>query len=332
MKNFRNIVLYIFIFCHSFLIGQDIHLTQFYANPVYLNPAFTGASGCLRVAGVYRNQWPAISNGYVSYVFSADGYIPEAKSGLGLVLSNDVAGSGQLRTTNAMASYAYETNINRAYAIRAGIQVGMGSKSVNINNLLFGDQISRGGSVSTIENIPQSVYYFDSNAGLLFYGKKFWVGFSAFHLNRPNESLTGNTDAKLPVKYSAHGGVKILLDGEEKGDRTMNTYITPVLHYYHQEKFDQLDVGCYFTKAMINVGFWYRGIPGLKAYKPGYSNNDAFAVLIGCSNDKFNVGYSYDFTISKLSGNTKGGHEISLSFQYCKKKKKKRVLISCPKF
>jgi len=331
MKLLRHICLSFFVLSNLALLSQDIHLTQFYSNPVYLNPAFTGANGCTRGAITYRNQWPAISNGYVSFVGAADGYISSIKSGIGVVFSNDKAGTGQLRTTTAMASYAYETHITRNYAIRAGVQAGMGMKAVNVNNLVFGDQIVRGDAPSTIEVLSQSVNYFDSNAGLLFFGKKFWAGFSAFHLNQPDESFTGATPAKMPVKYSAHGGIKILLSGEEKGDKTLNTYFTPVVHYYHQEKFDQLALGCYFTKAMVNVGFWYRGLPG-KAYKAGYSNRDAFAVLMGFSNDKFNFGYSYDFTISKLSGSTKGAHEISISYQYCKKKKRKLVLVSCPKF
>lgn len=313
------------------LLSQDIHLTQFYSNPVYLNPAFTGANGCTRGAITYRNQWPAISNGYVSSVLAADGYIGSIKSGIGIVLSNDKAGTGQLRTNSVMGSYAYEAHINRNYAIRAGLQAGIGMKAVNLSSLVFGDQIVRGDAPSSIEVMSQSVNYFDSNAGFLFFGKKFWAGFSAFHLNQPNESLIGTAPARLPIKYSFHGGIKVLLEGEEKGDKTMNTYVTPVVHYYFQEKYDQLALGCYLTKARVNIGFWYRGLP-LKSYAPGYSNNDAFAVLAGFTTDKFNFGYSYDFTISKLSGNTQGAHEISISYQYCKKKKRKLVLVSCPKF
>lgn len=327
----KYIIVYFFIFCAVILCGQDIHLTQFYANPVYLNPAFTGAS-CSRAAISYRNQWPAISKGYVSYILSADHYFSSSKSGVGLVFSNDVAGSGKLKSTTALFSYAYEANINRKYAIRIGLQAGMGIKSINVNDLLFGDQIVRGGNVVTIENSIQSVKYFDSNTGVLFYGKKFWLGVSAFHLNRPNESITGNQEARLPIKYSAHGGVKLLLAGDDLKNELKNTYFSPVIHYRHQEKFDQLDVGCYFTKQMINLGFWYRGIPFFKSYKPGYANNDAVAVLIGFSNDNFNVGYSYDFTISRLAANTSGAHEISLSYRYCTKKKLKKVLVACPKF
>lgn len=319
---------------HSVLLCQDLHLTQFYSNPVYLNPAFTGANVCNRAGLVYRNQWPKISNGYVSYILTADHYMPKVKSGVGLVLTNDVAGTGQLRTSGALISYAYETNINKELAVRAGVQAGMGVKSVNMNSLLFGDQIVRSSgknNVSTIETPAQSKYYFDSNAGALFYSSTFYVGVSVFHLNRPNESVMGNV-SKLPIKYSVHGGFKKVLDDVGRKDKYLNTYITPVFHYRHQEKFDQLDLGFYLSKAHVNIGAWYRGIPLLKAYKPGYPNNDAFSVLFGITADKFNFGYSYDFTISKLASSTNGAHEITLSYQYCKKKKTKRILVSCPKF
>jgi hypothetical protein len=46
------------------------------------------------------------------------------------------------------------------------------------------------------------------------------------------------------------------------------------------------------------------------------------------------IGYSYDITISTLQiRNTMGAHEISLVYEIAKKKKRtRRVLVSCPKF
>jgi type IX secretion system PorP/SprF family membrane protein len=333
MIKFKIHILACLLFWAGALVCQDIHLTQFYSNPVYLNPAFTGAGICSRLAGTYRNQWPAISNGYVSYIFAADHFISKSNSGIGIIFSNDVAGSGSLRTTSAMASYAYEARLSRKLVFRAGLQAGAGFKSINMNKLLFGDQIARGGNVTTIENAPQTAKYFDSNAGVLLYSKDFWIGVSAFHLNRPNEALLATTNSTLPVKMSVHGGVKILINKAHKGDESGKAYITPAFHYRHQEKFDQLDLGFYFTKSVINIGLWYRGIPMLKAYKAGYSNNDALSFLIGFTTDKFNIGYSYDYTISRLSGNTAGAHEVCLSYQFCAPKKKKyRLIVPCPRF
>lgn len=89
----------------------------------------------------------------------------------------------------------------------------------------------------------------------------------------------------------------------------------------------------YFTKSLFNIGIWYRGIPLLKAYQPGYSNNDAVTLLLGLTTDKFNFGYSYDLTISRLANNTGGAHEICMSYHFCKKKKKKyKLIVPCPRF
>ena len=37
--------------------AQDPSFTQFYANPLYLNPAFAGTARCPRLNLNYRNQW-----------------------------------------------------------------------------------------------------------------------------------------------------------------------------------------------------------------------------------------------------------------------------------
>ncbi|MGM0478992.1 MAG: type IX secretion system membrane protein PorP/SprF, partial [Bacteroidota bacterium] len=34
--------------------AQDPQFSQFYANPIYLNPAFAGSHGCPRFAANYR--------------------------------------------------------------------------------------------------------------------------------------------------------------------------------------------------------------------------------------------------------------------------------------
>ena len=41
--------------------AQDPHFSQFYASPLLLNPALTGAfPGNVRASGSYREQWPSI--------------------------------------------------------------------------------------------------------------------------------------------------------------------------------------------------------------------------------------------------------------------------------
>ena len=63
----------------SKVFAQDPEFTQFYANPLYLNPAFAGTGRCPRIIMNYRNQWPELGDGpnggFVTYGISYDQHI-----------------------------------------------------------------------------------------------------------------------------------------------------------------------------------------------------------------------------------------------------------------
>ena len=338
MFNKIKIAVILFLFQATLTVGQDMQFTQFYASPLYLNPAFTGANVCSRASLVYRNQWPGIKKTYQSYLLSLDHYMEKQNIGIGLQCGVDQAGSGGLRTTIINPSFAYETKINKTVSVRFGLQPGVTIKSIQFDKLLFGDQIARGGnagatSVTTVESPSQTRAFFDLGAGAIIYNSNYWFGTSFFHLTKPNESLYSNGEPSiLPIKYSFHGGGKFLLNEDEK-DPDLKKSMSVVMHYRGQGEFDQFDIGAYYSQFGFSAGVWYRGIPGLKSYKPGYRNDDAIALVIGFQKERFNIGYSYDLTISQLHKLSNGAHEITLSYQLCKRKtKKRRVLISCPKF
>ena len=82
--------------------GQDPQFTQFYANPLYLAPSFAGATAGDRITMAYRNQWPELVSGvFVTYGFSYDHYFENFNSGVGVLITRDVAGTGDLGITNA---------------------------------------------------------------------------------------------------------------------------------------------------------------------------------------------------------------------------------------
>ncbi len=335
MRKALQIVFFISIFYANLVKGQDMHFTQFYASPLYLNPAFTGASVCSRVSLTYRNQWPGISKTYKSFLFSGDHYLQKYNLGVGLLFGSDVAGTGDLKTTIINPLISYGLKLSRKLAMRVGFQPGIGIRSINFNNLIFGDQIARGGNVPSLEAPTQNKVYVDVGAGALLFSQKIWLGTSFYHLTRPNTSLVGG-EAILPIKYTVHGGAKLPLN-EGENDAFKKKFISPAFNFSGQKKFGQLDIGFYYTQYIFNLGFWYRGIPILNAYKyqPGYSNNDAVAIIVGVQADRMNIGYSYDITISNLSNLSNGAHEVTLSYQLCKLKKKSRkygLVIPCPKF
>ena len=74
--------------------AQDVIYSQFYANPLYLNPALAGAKLDQRITLNYRNQWPSIKKGYVSYNAAWDQQIDKISGGLGFMVNADVGGGG----------------------------------------------------------------------------------------------------------------------------------------------------------------------------------------------------------------------------------------------
>ena len=67
MKKKYTFILILLIGSITILKGQDPHFSQYYANPLYLNPALAGAQICPRLAFNFRNQWPSIT-GYLCYI------------------------------------------------------------------------------------------------------------------------------------------------------------------------------------------------------------------------------------------------------------------------
>lgn len=332
MKKLLSVILIIIAFQ---AIGQDMQFTQFYAAQTYLNPALTGNNVCSRLSSNYRNQWPSVQQAFVSYIFSYDHYAPSLSSGFGVLFTNDKAGSGNLRSTTISLLYSYELALTRKWAFRSGFQITETIRDINFYDLVFGDQLAREGASTSLEPPAfDKVMYFDVSTGGILYSKKHWIGYSAHHLNLPNQSLLRG-ESPVPVKHSIHAGTKIPIKEESKGE--WNEFLTPAINYKAQGKFDQVDLGLYYSYGVVDLGAWYRGIPIFKSYKKGYANNDAIALLAGLTVDRLKFAYSYDFTISRLIGSTGGSHEISLSYEFCKLKKKKRkktkaLLVPCPKF
>lgn len=103
--------LYTFIFLlgiSKFVSGQvDPHFSQYYMNPLWLNPALTGAiDGDFRVSAIHRQQWRNISDPFVTTALSADAHINESLN-IGLNLLEQTAGDVGYKYDNANLSLSY---------------------------------------------------------------------------------------------------------------------------------------------------------------------------------------------------------------------------------
>jgi type IX secretion system PorP/SprF family membrane protein len=328
MKAIRNIFFLLLAFIAR-LNAQDPHFTQFYANPIYINPAYTGATFQHRFVANYRDQWPGIKHTYKTFAFSYDYNMTETHSGIGIQILRDRQGTSQLTTTGFNISYAYYYSIRKFRDIRLGLQVGYINQYYDYSALVFNDQLYTGSSVSNDQEATSKINFLNINAGGLYTTPYLWVGGAVHNLGNPNTSLIDGYNP-LPKTWSVHGGYKFVIS---KRGNFLEKYFAPALNYHHQHKFDQLDIGAYYFYAPVSFGVWYRGLP-LKHYDTGYPNTDALSFLVGLDvkDSDLKIGLSYDVTLSRLASTSFGAFELSVIYEIAKKSKRKRVYVSCPKF
>ncbi len=327
--------------------AQDPQFSQFYAAPLYLNPAFAGGTGQARAGMNYRNQWPAIDANFTTMSVYGDYFFEDINSGIGLLISRDEEGLAQLRSLSIALQYSYELSITENLGFRPGFQIGLYNRDINFNKLTFGDQFDPvtgdflGQPTAEQFNTGFSKTFFDISLGGVLFTRNAWLGVAAHHLNTPNQSIISE-DSPLPIKLSFHGGFKFQMKPGVVGSgvyaRNAERSIAPAFQYKHQGEFDQLDLGLYFTFEPIVLGTWYRGVP-FKTLN-GFVNNESIVMLIGFtklgSKDAINIGYSYDYTISQLGIGSGGAHEFSLVYTWPMRNPRKpprdKMIIPCPDF
>lgn len=316
--------------------GQGVHaqadvvFSQFYANPLYMNPAFAGSKVCPRLTVNYRAQWPALVSAFSTVSASYDQYFDALHGGIGVQLFSDRQGDhGTLQSNALSVMYAFRFQVGREVWINAGLKAGINNYSLDWDGLRFPDMIDRvaGFTGQTAAQPPEhtSVWYLDFDAGALIYGPAWYAGFSASHLTQPSNGFYGVT--KMPIKMT--GNIGCLINIAEEARRTSSIGLgTPVLSpnfiYQYQAGMHYFNYGLYLDWMPFLVGVWFRN---------GIENPDAFIFQIGVQQDYFKIGYSYDVTVSKLANSTNGSHEVSLGVLLpCPEPKHKIKAIRCPSF
>jgi len=310
-------------------LGQDPTFSQFYANPLYLAPSFAGATEEYRFGINYRNQWPSVPGVFHTYSIAFDKAMPNFSSGIGVLATYDVAGSGDLSTTNIGLLYSYDFNISQDWHIRPGVQFKFYYLGLNIYKLIFNSQITGSGTTPPLTPPPfDKVADVDFSTSALIYNDQIWGGFTLDHLFTPKQSFYGD-ETKLAMKFNAFGGVRLI--GNTRLRKKMIEAFSVAGNFQVQGRFYQTDLGLYYYKSPLIFGLWYRGIPFMTSQA-----GDAIIGLVGVKTDNLHIGYSYDFTISNLISSTGGAHEISIIYEFTSftigGARKKIRAIPCPEF
>jgi type IX secretion system PorP/SprF family membrane protein len=297
----------------------DPHFSQYYAYPLWLNPALTGViDGDLRVNANFKNQWANINDGYKTGALSMDLRASD-KVGLGLNVINQISPGTGYQYFAVFGSVAYGIPVSNSGVqwLNFGLQAGIIDRGFDEAKLQFGSQYNPAigfdpalpsnetvmNNYSTDLDISAGIYYHDddiSKSGNVF------GGISMAHIN------TGN----VPVRYNIHAGVRL-----KSGDFFD---IIPHAIYIKQQKNSIKAFGISSELMMQNYNSLILG--GM------YRMGDAAVVSAGYHLNKLLLGVSYDLNTSNLNAATKlqGGIELSLSYVVQKKGYSHKPI--CPSF
>ncbi len=319
-------------------LAQDPGFSQFYASPLTLNPALTGKfDGQYRVAGNYRDQWPAVNKAFITSTASLDMGILRNRLtsgdtwGIGIMAMTDKTASGILTSNYISLSTAYHKGLDEEglHQIGVGFQGTYSGKRLDGGKLNFEQELDQFGGWTNptnepINNMLVTVSYFDFNAGMLYNGStngynNFYLGASFYHINRPQESFNGIYYLLNP-RFTLHGGgyfpiadnaILHLSAIHSRQAGATNTVIGGAVALNANGDLD--------NPTSLYVGSWLR-------------LGDAVIPYVGLEFNDFRLGASYDVNVSSLktASQSRGGLEISLI--YVKRHDDGRKTIACPKF
>ncbi|MDQ3111660.1 MAG: PorP/SprF family type IX secretion system membrane protein [Bacteroidota bacterium] len=300
------------LFMTSCLNAQDPVFTQYNSAPLYLNPGFAGSTGHARAATSFRDQWPMLYGDFITTNVSYDQYFAKLHGGLGLNFQNDLAAS-VINTTTVDLSYAFHLPLfENKLVICPAVSVGYLRKHVDLQTLNFGDMIDpRRGFVynpSAIAPMQTTINRFDLSTGFIAYTKRLTVGFAVAHLTQPDIGFVG--ESHLQTRYSIHASGVI---GHLPGDFENRFSIIPQAVFVQHGDFNQLTGGASVLFKNYSLGLAYRV-------------NDAAILMAGYQNRLFRASYSYDYTVSELTNQTGGSHEVSVQFFLFRKMKPENFL------
>lgn len=305
--------------------SQDIHFSQHYSNLPRLNPAFAGISRCSQISLSYRNQWTGISNVFNSYSATYQQYFNNIHSGIAINYLKNNEGNSAFSQNNFDAIYSFHFKSRKKTYVSLAFQISYLSNKISSINQIYSDMIDlqtgiSGNSMENFINLKHNLI--DFSTGTVFYNKKYYWGVAIHHLKKINISSLFYV---LPTKYTAHLGARYKID-RNKNLKT-DFEFSPNIIIVQQGENQEVNLGIYFYKDIFTLGMWTRF-----SIFP-FAGNDALIFIFGTNFNRLKLGYSYDFTTSKLLKQSLGSHEISISYKFnCVKKINDKNTISCPSF
>ncbi len=348
----KLVVFFLFLGLTTSLISQDQHFTQFYASPISLNPALTGAlEGKYRFSVIYRDQWKnVLQNPYITYSGAIDFRFRlnqykkkfDDSFGVGVIFSSDKVPFIGYSNNQIFLSGGFHKSLSdqNNQFLSIGAQVGLAQRNINYGNINFGDQFNgdNGYTNGTDEILPENNFaHSDFNVGINYAyspaGKLgVFIGASMHHILEPQISFFYDKERpekfpedRLATKYIAHLSLQVPMG--------TSVQMLPRVMMYSQGPHLAINAGTNFRFLVddikgvaIHLGTWARPV------KDELDNFfvDAIVGMVGLELNNFLIGLSYDANLDDINRSRRGQGAFEISIAYLGQYEDESVL--CPKF
>ena len=305
----------IIIFYSKVLLAQDVHYSLFDKTKSLLNPSLLAyQTNQYELQLQRRSQWSSVTIPFNTFSLSFNAKDIYKNISAGATVLNDLAGDSYFSTDGISFSLANRFTAQENF-LSASLQVGLYQRSVNYDNLIFLEN-------EILEN--SDFLFFDLGVGFSNYktlnpNAAILLGFSLFHLNKPEQSLTINNTSTLNPKYALHSTYYNKLNSKID--------MSPTFYISSQGKEREIVIGSGIAYKLNNTTNLMSGL---------YSRiNDAFFFTLGLQKSDLEAVISYDINTSSLSNasNHMGGVEFSISYVWDIVKLPKEIKErDCPKY
>jgi type IX secretion system PorP/SprF family membrane protein len=318
--------------------AQDPNFSQFFSSPLNVNPALTARiNSDWRVISNFRDQWLGPASPYATGTISYDTKILQNKIpnvheeknliGVGGMLMYDYAMDGIMKSTYASANISYNVVLADGPAVHrlgSGFGGSYGKRTVDFSRLTWEEQwIGYGGFDKNLPSGELALInmkpYFSLSAGLVYsittQNSNFDIGGAAFHVNSPKQTFLQDPNQRLAMRKVVHANFETFLN--------TSVVLNANAIYQFQDDAEYYSFGAglgYYVPqdpdVILNIGMWY------------WSRN-AVIPYVGFAYKDFQLGLSYDVTVSKLNQASIKPKTFELSLIY-RGTKEPTQIIPCP--
>jgi len=292
------LVLSLFIGSYALKAQQELQVSQYMFNGLFLNPAYAGSHPYTSASILHRRQWVSFPGAPVTYLASIDGPIKGKNMGLGFHASTDQI--GLLNVTDAMVSYAYHIKTSEKGKLSLGIRAGVQNYRTDFGRL---ENIQDPNDPIYQNNI--SLWIPKVGFGAYYYTDRFYAGLSLPTLwaydRRNNASIDLERGSYLTRHYFINAGYVF--------DINRNVKFKPsALLKIERSAPIQADINANF---LFNDRFWI-GV--------GYRTNAEVMFMVEYwISPNFRAGYAFDYSTNRIRGFSGGSHEIMIGFDFLSK-------------